>query len=267
MYLNIFTILSFAFICFTSCASKNAKENTYIESPYITISDTSIIQCNQQALYDKLFEIYAIQKDAIVEKIRQNVFFINPKDAYLPIDTIIDKYNIKIKLKEPTPPTIQISPTHIVWNGKKDAPNNIIMIFDPDCDLCKITSLKLKEFHKGKENNIKIGYVIYSIDYSFAEKALMYSIEKNKFNELHNYFMQTTKLDSISIIQGIEYYFCDSDIFIKNSNSLTEQLSINNTYLQQLGIYRLPTIIINNRLTYNPLDTTLFNKIINTADQ
>lgn len=256
-------ILLFSPLLFISCQNKNKQNVAYIESPVITISNSTIDQITKQDLYEKLYEIYQLRKESIEEQIRISLLSKQKEESYEPIDSIISKYNIKINLKEPTSPLIPIKDEYIHWSEESNSSTSIIEIINPECDLCHIVAQRINNLLKTSAENIKIGYVIYSGESTLSIQALLYASQKNKFKELLNDFMTSpNSLDTTKILNDMANHDLDIIDFNRNTLKLQEESLKRNIYIRNLGINKTPSILVNNRLIYNPLDTSYIKKRI-----
>lgn len=254
-------ILLFFPLLFISCQNKNKKNITYVESPYITISNSTIDQITKQDLYDKLYEIYQLRKEATEEQIRISLLSKQKEESYKPIDSIIFKYDIRINLKEPTSPLIPIKDEYIHWNEGSNSSTSIIEIINPECDLCHIVAQRINNLLKTSAENIKIGYVIYSGESTLSIQALLYASRKNKFKELFNDFMTSQySLDTTKILNDMARHGLDTIEFNKNILKLQDESLKQNIYIRNLGISKTPTILVNSHLIYNPLDTSYIKR-------
>lgn len=262
--MKTFTLFCIAFIL-TACKFESEEDFSFVESPHINIPNTSINSITKQALYDKLYEIYIIQKEAITETIREELLAHSKEDAYMPFDSIINKYKIKINIKEPNPPSIQIQNQYIVWDNNilSTPTNTIIEIIDPECEICCIASHKIKELYINRGKDVALGYVVYSMENSLSAQALLYASYMQKFIELNNDFLSTHPLDTITILQIMNKHSLDTKDFLQKIPSIRNEITTRNLYLRNLGINKLPTILVNNKLIYNPLDTISINKKLN----
>ena len=259
-------ILLFFPLLFISCQNKNKKNIAYIESPHIIISNSTIDQITKQDLYEKLYEIYLLRKESIEEQIRISLLPEQKEDSYKPIDSIISKYDIKINLKEPTSPLISIKDEYIHWIEESNSSTNIIEIINPECDFCHIVAERINNLLKTSKENIKIGYIIYSGESTLSIQALLYASHKNKFKELFNDFMiSPSPLDTTRILNDMANNGLDTIEFKINTIKLQEESLRQNIYIRNLGISKTPTILVNNHLIYNPLDTSYIKKKLFTS--
>lgn len=245
---------------FIACQSPKEPIVSYVESPHITIPNSRIDQLTKQDLFDNLYEIYQIRKETIEEQIRASLLSTQKEDSYKPMDSIITKYNIKINLKEPTAPFIPIKDEYIQWIGQTESPTNIIEIINPECDLCQIVHKRYKTFLKHHPQKIKIGYVIFSNEPSLSMQALNYASKYNKFSELLQEFMYCSELDSITIFNKMLKVQLDTIKFQEERIFLEDKCLNQIINLRTSGISKTPTILLNNHLVYNPLDTTYIIK-------
>lgn len=253
-------ILSALFFC-TSCHLSDKKNYQYVESKHITIPNSTINQTMKQEIYDKLYEIYQIKLGTINEYIRNSIFHICKNDVNEPLDSILEKYNIKINIKEPTAPSVFINNEFIHWEGNPSSTFSIIEIINPECDLCQITSQRIDHLHKGINSKVKIGYVIYSYESTFASQALLFASKQHKFKNLFDDLMlSSTPLDSATILNNMTKHNLDTLLFYNNLTSLKEECTNRNVHLRRLGISKTPTILVNNKFVYNPLDTNYIKK-------
>ena len=244
------------FLLFIACQNKNKQDIAYVESTHLAISNSTIDQITKQDLYEKLYEIYLFRKEAIEEQIRISLLSRQKEESHEPIDSIISKYGIKINLKEPTSPFIPIKDKYIHWNGNLNSSTSLIEIVNPECDLCRIVAQKIDNLLKTSTENIKIGYVIYSSENTLSVQALSYASHKDKFKELFNDFMTSKNpLDTTTILNNMARHGLDTIEFSRNTLKLQEESLKQNIYIRNLGISKTPTILVNNKLIYNPLDT------------
>lgn len=250
------TSIIFLSLFFITCQSPKDPIVSYVESPYISISNSTIDQLTKQDLFDKLYEIYQIRKETIEEQIRASLLSTQKIESYRPIDSLIAKYDIKINLKEPTSPYISIEDKYIQWTENPNSATNIIELVNPECDLCRIVFKRTNKLFETLENKTKIGYVVYSNENTLSAQALLYASYKNKFTELLKDFMSTSSLiDTTTILNKMVKHNLDTTEFNKNISILQEKCLNQNIYLRQQGISKTPTILVNHKLIYNPLDT------------
>lgn len=256
------TILLIIFIyAFTSC-QKESIPNDFIISKNIDINDSNIEQTIIQNLYEKLYEIYLLRKDAVNNHIRLTLMKNHKEDAFLPMDSIIAKYKIQINLKEPQSPYISFKNIDIYYKGNLQSPITILEIINPECDLCNILSQRMTPLYERYKTKVKFGYALYSKDNAFSSQALIYASQKNKYEELYTNLISVHQIDTIIIYDEMEKLKLNINEFNKQIPYLQEKILKTNMYIQQQGINKTPTLLINNRLVYNPLDTSNIRKMI-----
>lgn len=246
-------------------ACKPQKEQTlpYVESPSFTLSNSTIDQITKQDIYEKLYEIYQIRREAIEGQIRSSLLSHHKEISNNPIDSIINEYNIHINLKEPAAPLIPIKDEYIHWMGNMHSKSSIIEFVNPECDLCHFVVQRINNLSKSLKDKVKIGYVIYSNESTLSAQALLYASHNNKFSELFDDFMSSPlPLDSTTIYSKMMKHNLDTASFYKNTAILQVKCLNQNIYLREQGISKTPSILINKRLTYNPLDTVNIKKKI-----
>ena len=92
-----FNLILLSIFCI-ACQNQKYTETTYVESKHIHIPNSNIDIITRQEIFEKLYEIYQIKKEAIEEQIKASLFSTHQEDAYMHIDSIINKYNIKIMI-------------------------------------------------------------------------------------------------------------------------------------------------------------------------
>lgn len=233
-----------------------------ITSENINIKNSEIEQTIIQNLYEKIYEIYLLKKDAIEYQIRLSLMKEHNKDAYLPIDSIILKYNLQINLKEPLSPYISTKNIDAYFNGNLKSAITIWEIINPECDLCNIAAERIKPLYKKYKTKIRFGYILYSNDNAFSSQALLYALEKNKYEDLYISLVSLNQIDTIAIYDEMKKLNLDINEFNQQIPYLKERTLKTNIRIQQQGINKTPTILINNRLIYNPLDTNYIKRVI-----
>ena len=257
-----FNLILLSIFCI-ACQNQKYTETTYVESKHIHIPNSNIDIITRQEIFEKLYEIYQIKKEAIEEQIKASLFSTHQEDAYMHIDSIINKYNIKINLKEPTAPFIPIENKYIHWSGNQNSSISIIEIVNPECDLCQIATKRTEKLLTSIKDKVKIGYVLFSNENTLSIQALLYASKKNKFLELFDEFISLPiPIDTTTILNQMNKNGLDINDF-KNSIPILQVNCLNQSiYIRKLGISKTPTILVNNRLIYNPLDTIYIKKKI-----
>lgn len=256
-------ILIFFIFTITSCKKDNSSiENAIITSKELNIERTKIEQTITQELYEKLYEIYLLRKDAVNNHIRLTLMKNHKKDAFLPMDSIIAKYKIQINLKEPQSPYIPLKNIDIYFKGNSQSPITILEIINPECDLCNILSQRMTPLYERYKTKVRFGYALYSKDNAFSSQALIYALQKNKYEELYTNLITAHQIDTTTIYNEMKKLKLDINEFNMRISYLQEQTLKTNMIIQQQGINKTPTLLINNRLVYNPLDTNNIRKII-----
>lgn len=254
--------ISLIFVAISCKEDSLSTENNFIISEKLNIKESEIEHTIIQELYEKLYEIYLLRKDAINNQIRFTLMREYKKDAFLPMDSIISKYKIQINLKEPQSPYIPIKNIDAYFNGNLQSTINIWEIINPECDLCNIVSQRMKPLFEKYKGKIKFGYILYSKDNAFSSQALIYAMQKNKYEDLYNSLISLEQIDSLAIYNKMKELKLDINEFNQQIPSLQKRTLKTNMYIQQHGINKTPTILINNRLVYNPLDTTYIKRVI-----
>lgn len=250
-------------LIFTSCKGDVMyPKDTFITSENINIENSEIENNIIQSLYEKLYEIYLLRKDAINNQIRLTLMKEHKEDAFLPMDSIISKYKIQINLKEPKSPYIPIKNIDAYFNGNTKSTITIWEIINPECDLCNIVSQRMKPLYEKYKGKIKFGYILYSKDNTFSSQALIYALQKNKYEDLYNSLTSLEQIDTLAIYNKMKELKLDINEFNQQIPFLQKRTLKTNMYIQQHGINKTPTILINNRLIYNPLDTTYIKRVI-----
>lgn len=246
-----------------SCQQESSSTtNNLITSESINIENTKIEKTIIQELYEKLYEIYLLRKEAIENQIRLTLMNNHKEDVFLPMDSIIHKYKIQINLKEPQSPYIPIKNVDAYFNGNQEGAITIWEIINPECDLCNIVSQRIKPLYEKYKTKIRFGYILYSKDNAFSSQALIYALQKNKYEELYASLVTLPQIDTIAIYNEMKKLKLDMNEFNQQIPYLQERTLKTNMYIQQQGINKTPTILINNRLLYNPLDTSYIKKVI-----
>lgn len=246
-----------------SCQQENSSTtNNLITSESINIENIKIEQTIIQELYEKLYEIYLLRKEAIENQIRLTLVNSHKEDAFLPIDSIIRKYKIQVNLKEPQSPYIPIKNIDAYFNGNLKSTLTIWEIINPECDLCNIVSQRIKPLYEKYKTKIRFGYILYSKDNAFSSQALIYALQKNKYENLYNSLVSLNQIDTSAIYNEMKKLKLDINEFNQQIPFLQEKTLKTNMYIQRQGINKTPTILINNRLVYNPLDTSYIKKVI-----
>lgn len=260
-------ILLFLIIPFWSIACKNETHSytdNLVTSDLITISKTDINKGITQDLYEKLFEIYLLQKIEIENQIRFNLMKSNRNDAFLSIDSITKKYNININLKEPKSPYISTQNLldNAYFEGNQDSPITILEFINPECDLCKIVSQRIAPIFDRYKAKIRFGYILYSSDNAFSTQALLYALKREKYKELYTRITSLEQIDSTSIYNEMKELNLNINEFNQQIKFLQKKTLNTNILIQQQGINKTPTLLIKDRLIYNPLDSSYIIKKI-----
>lgn len=257
-----FSLLIILSLIISSCQKEASSKNALITSEEIKIESSKIEQTIIQELYEKLYEIYLLRKEAIENQIRLALMETHKEDAFLSMDSIIRKYKIQINLKEPQLPYIPIKNIDAYFNGNQEAAITIWEIINPECDLCNIVSQRIKPLYEKYKTKIRFGYILYSKDNAFSSQALIYALQKNKYEELYASLVTLPQIDTIAIYNEMKKLKLDINEFNQQIPFLQEKTLKTNMYIQRQGINKTPTILINNRLVYNPLDTSYIKKVI-----
>ncbi|WP_455666159.1 DsbA family protein [Phocaeicola sp.] len=259
---TVFILISLIFII-TSCKRDNPSiKNNLITSEGINIREEEIEQSIIQELYEKLYEIYLLRKSTIDSQIRLTLMKTHKEDAFIPMDSIISKYKIQINLKEPQPPYIPIKDIDAYFNGNLKSTITILEIINPECDLCNIVSQRIKPLYEEYKTKIKFGHILYTKDNAFSSQALLYALQKNKYENLYTNLISLTQIDTTTVYNEMKKLKLDIYEFNQQLPYLQKRTLKTNMYIQQQGINKTPTLLINNRLVYNPLDTNNIRKII-----
>lgn len=244
----------------TSCTLHSPEENElYVTSEQINITQNKINTIITQELYENIYNIYNLRKEAIEREIKLELIKKGYKDDLnLPFEKILSKHQIEILLEEPTPPYINFR--NPFKNVSKDK-ITIGIFINPECDLCHFTSKRIEILCQRFSNLIEIEYIPYSINNDLPNQALIFAMKYRKANLLYSSLLPQVN-DTLSILKKMASLKLDTISFKSELHNIQKEALSLNFHIQECGINKTPTVLISNHLIANPLDTTSIKKQI-----
>lgn len=184
------------------------------------------------------------------------------------VDSLRQLHSIKILLKEPLPPTVDMDSAYHIDLLESKSPVTVTLIADASCTSCHELYPTLKTILKNYKDKINCRYVNFTYEPTLCAKALMLANEVGKASELLDTIMcHSTAPDSTRLMSILSSYSIDTSIF-ENREMVEYMESVinwSNMNVSRSGIDQTPTVLINNRPISNPFDSKRMREMIDRA--
>lgn len=168
------------------------------------------------------------------------------------LDSLVkEKYNAKIFFPVKIDTNKNITDLH--YNTINEGSNvNIYYIFDYSCPACIAKWPYIKHIVEKYKDKVQIHLLNYCENPTVGSKASYAADKQNKFLEMHNFLMNNSPInfyDTTLIIMQAQLLNLDIKKFKADlyGAEIEQIITFNKAELSKFGIYRIPTIYINDR--------------------
>ena len=170
------------------------------------------------------------------------------------VDSLKTVYDIKLFLKPPTPPVIEIKNLMTHYKGNLDAKVTFLQISDLECSMCREYAPIFESLYEKYKDQVRFGFTQFGSYTSISAIATEAAANQGKFWQMHDSIAFCKELPETEDIYNIAASL-DFDMeqfgYDFTGKIIPNALEENFEKLDAAGIYGTPTIMINNRLIYN----------------
>lgn len=293
-YLKINNVLIIHLCLILSCSCTQKRDHKIIASVGDEVISTAFIDnMVEKELYYNLCNIYDLRETALRDYLKFVVLRKTAEDNGLPIDSILSiyytntninivdeetreryidslftHYGVKIMMKEPISPIINLDTDLSHSRGNINSKTIITEISDYDCGMCSYMHKSYMELLNKYGNRIHFNHISFSKNITPASMAAYAAGLQDRYWEMSDTLMlmpitaDSTKVMNIAMSIGL-----DMDQFINDYTSIENRKSLieYNAYLSQKGITRTPTILLNGHILRKPEDIKYITRQIEIA--
>ncbi len=173
------------------------------------------------------------------------------------------KYRVKIHLKPPLTPTLDMSGLVSNSRGNTKSDRSIWIISDFSCSACRENHKGLERVFNELQDDFHFKYVSYSADINPEIKFVACSAKQGKFGQAYNLLFESASNGEMNWDKLGSQIKIDTAACQACMNTFDEKPFINNiARLQELNIVSTPTVVIDDRIYYGQLTLTAIEKYI-----
>lgn len=254
------------------------KEVDSIAEPQITYLKNSILQ---SIINTKLVKKYTVESGLNIDSLYLLAFSKKKKpftDKYDSIhlkkifyDSLISKlkqkYNVGVFIPE-NDNIKKLENLKCPSIGDEDSDVEIIFVFDYECGSCQFSKFKIDSLIRENRDKLRIKYVYFSEYVSPIAIACDAAGKQGKFWQMFDTIFNIKdnlieESQLLNIAKGINLELEEFKHDINNSDKSIQKHSTNRQSLYDVGVYSVPTFIINGRIieNYQTLEVYLFKTL------
>ena len=185
------------------------------------------------------------------------------------IDSLKTRSDIKIFMKPPIPPKVEIDQSLVHLYGNISSKITFIEVSDFECDMCREYNHIFKQLFDKYKDDVAFGFVNYGSYVSKPAIASEIAGMQGKFWEMKELLFKENEYSTYSEIESLALRLnLDIEKFKKDFNNINLENKLKKSYdlIHKSGIYGTPTILINYRIMHNSssmeeLESFLMKKI------
>jgi protein-disulfide isomerase len=180
------------------------------------------------------------------------------------LEELRSKYSVKIYLKPPSTPEINLSRINKYSRGNLNSNISICLISDFTCPICQSKESVFQELFNAYKSKVRFEYIHLSSSINTSIVFSECAAKQGKFWEAYNILFKQNIRDSNSLDRTIQLLKLKKEECIKcmSDKHISLALLDNMERLRILGLNLTPTILINNRIYYGEISTNSISQFI-----